>query len=122
MASWLVSAPWGSHTAPSETVADTLPALGFNRLVVHGGVQTLGDQRHFALAAFAQDDAELVPGGPPDDVAAAERPREPLSGRDDHFVGAVEAVGLVDDGKLVDRGDDKGAGALGGGRARNHAW
>ena len=46
--------------------------------------------------------------------------REPLSGRDDHFVGAVEAVGLIDHGKLVDRGDDKGAGALGRARARNH--
>ena len=82
-------------------------------------MQTLRDQRHLAFAAFVQDDAELVSRGPSDDVVVAQRPREPLAGGDDHFIGAIETIGLVDHGELVDRGDDKGARPFAGRRARD---
>jgi hypothetical protein len=83
MASWLVAAPCGSQTAPMEPWRPPR-RRGLDRFAAHRGVQALGDQRHFALAAFAQDDAEFVAGRASDDVGDAQRLGEPLPGLHDH--------------------------------------
>ena len=82
-------------------------------------MKALGNERNLPLAAVSQDDAELVSGGAADDIGRAQRAGEPLSGRDDHFVGAGEAVGFVDHRELVDGRDDKSARALPGSGARD---
>ncbi len=69
-------------------------------------MQTFGDESHFAFAAVTQNHAEFVACGASDNVAAAQGLRQSLAGGDDHFVGGIKTVGLVDDRKLID-GSDK---------------
>ena len=50
-----------------------------------------------------KDQTELVAGRAANDAVRPPAFRQAAADRDDNFVGGVEAVGFVDDGKVVDR-------------------
>ena len=65
------TAPCGSHTAPTELVAETMPArvsITRSRTAARSRSATSVD---LAFAAIAEDDAELVAGGAADHVGAS---------------------------------------------------
>ena len=109
MASWLLEAAPGSHTAPTEQVAETWPprvSITLSRTAARSRPDDDGD---FALVAVLEDDAELVAGGAADNVAAAQGARQALAHAHDHFLAGIEAEAVIDHGQPVDGGDDEGA-------------
>jgi len=111
MASWLVLAPWEARP-PRWRPSRNCPRARIDDLAPYRGMQTFGDESHFAFAAVTQNHAEFVACGASDNVAAAQGLRKSLAGGDDHFVGGIKAVGLVDDRKLIDGSDKICASAL----------
>ena len=73
--------------------------------------EALRDDRHLGDVAFVDDDAELVAGEAAEPVAGPHAGADPPCDRADHLVGDVVAVGLVDDGEIVDAGEQESHGA-----------
>ena len=61
MASWLVEAAWGSHTAPTEQVAATMPPRVSMPLARTAARSRAGDHGDFTLAAILEETPNLLP-------------------------------------------------------------
>ena len=75
---------------------------GHDRLVAHAGQQAVGGDRQFVGRATRQHDAELVAGEAAEIILAAQARAKALGDLRDHFLGDVEAIGLVEAAEMID--------------------
>ena len=85
------------------------PALGLDHAFARHAQEALGGNAQVLFDAAIENQPELRARIAGDGVAGAHHLAEPAAHVDDHFVGDLEAIGVVHHRQIVDGGDDEGA-------------
>ena len=113
--------PWRSDTAQGNGHADGTE-FSCDHVLVNGISQPFGGNLHRCFVAGSQDDAEFVSRQAANQISGTQFGGHDPGDRSDDMVGDIIAVGVVDDGEIIDARDKERTGRVLGPRLTDGAF